>query len=167
MIAGLLGGGPHCRPVVVPSSDVVRLGTGDGHGSSRTEKLGGLAAGWTLMRPSGDTDDWVAPAPIRRFRRPLRRRLDEHFERAMLHRTGSRTALRTVVRDAVREGVAAGASPATIEAALRTYFSEHPARLAFDRPSVMTGESFFDRLEADIRRWIEDVTSAERDRTVS
>lgn len=111
-----------------------------------------------------ELDGWVAPVVIRRFRRPLRRRLDEHFEQAMRHRTGSRIALRNVVRDAVKEGVADGASPAMIETALRTYFSEHPARLAFDRASVMTGERFFDRLEADIRRWIEDATSAGHDR---
>ena len=119
-----------------------------------SDNLVAHAAARTMMRRREESDTWIAPAVIRSFRRPLRRRLDECFEEAMRHHAGSRIALRKVVRDAVSEGVADGVSPATIETALRTYFAEHPARLAFDRRSVITRERVFDQLEADIRRWI-------------
>src|SRR5437879_8720573 len=68
------------------------------------------------------------------------RRLSNQIARAYRGTYGARTGLRTIVRSVARQMLNAGSPPDVVSRVLERYVLNHPAGLAADPRSLVTGE---------------------------
>jgi hypothetical protein len=86
--------------------------------------------------------------------RPLWARLSRQIASAMRQRIGSAMTLRSVVRAVNAEMLLAGATPAEVEAAMRTAVAEHPELSTLDRMNVLTRQLASDAVLERILAWL-------------
>ena len=86
--------------------------------------------------------------------RPLWARLSRQIAAALRQRIGSATTLRSVVRAVNAEMLLGGATPAEVEAAMRTAVTEHPELSTLDRMNVITRQLASDSVLERILAWL-------------
>ena len=86
--------------------------------------------------------------------RPLWARLSRQIAAAMRQRIGSAMTLRSVVRAVNAEMLLGGATPAEVEAAMRTAVAEHPELSTLDRMNVLTRQLASDAVLERILVWL-------------
>jgi hypothetical protein len=85
--------------------------------------------------------------------RPLWARLSRQIASSMRQRIGSAVTLRSVVRAVQAEMLLGGATPAEVEAAMRTAVAEHPELSTLDRMNVLTRQLASDAVLERILTW--------------
>ena len=86
--------------------------------------------------------------------RPLWARLSRQIAAALRQRIGSAMSLRSVVRAVNAEMLLGGATPAEVEAAMRTAVTEHPELSTLDRMNVLTRQQASDTVLERILAWL-------------
>jgi hypothetical protein len=86
--------------------------------------------------------------------RPLWARLSRQIAAAMRQRIGSAMTLRSVVRAVNAEMLLGGATPAEVEAAMRTAVAEHPELSTLDRMNVLTRRLASDTVLERMMTWL-------------
>ena len=92
--------------------------------------------------------------------RALWARLSRQIAAAMRQRIGSAMTLRSVVRAVNAEMLLGGATPAEVEAALRTAVAEHPELSTLDRMNVLTRQLASDAVLERILAWLGEAGAA-------
>ena len=92
--------------------------------------------------------------------RPLWARLSRQIASAMRQRIGSAMTLRSVVRAVNAEMLLGGATPAEVEAAMRTAVAEHPELSTLDRMNVLTRQLASDAVLERILAWLGEESAA-------
>lgn len=85
------------------------------------------------------------------------RRLSNWITRLFRGTYGARSSLRLVIREAARQMLEAGMSQAAITVELERRVLDHPACVAHDRPSIVTGVSPSHMLSELVRHAVADV----------